>query len=157
MKRRSGCRSSFSDGLLAVRERASRALSMPVALRVGLAVVVEVEGDGESSWERSRPRDFLTADLAFAFLGDERSDFSSSARRASFSAFLRACSCFFCSASSLDFDLKVQQGGLELMIGGDGGKDFLAFDLAPLLHSTSSAIAFLAFSAAAFWLAASAF
>ena len=34
---------------------------------------------------------------------------------------------------------------------------FLAFDFAPLLHSCSSAVAFFAFSAAAFWLAASAF
>lgn len=35
--------------------------------------------------------------------------------------------------------------------------DFLAFDFAPLLHSWSSATDFFAFSAAALWLAASAF
>ena len=72
---------------------------MPVALRAGSA---EVEEEGaESSWERSRPRVFFTACLAFADLGVARASFSSSARRASFSAFLRAASCFFCSASSL--------------------------------------------------------
>lgn len=83
---------------------------MPVALRAGWAVVVvvvdvdvDVEGEGESSWERSRPRVFFTADLAPADLGVGRWEDSSSARRASFSAFLRAWSCFFCSASSLFF------------------------------------------------------
>jgi len=81
---------------LDVRERASRALSMPVALRAGLPL--DVEGS-ESSWERSRPLDFLTA--VFAFLGVGRASFSSSTRRASFSAFFRAISCFLASASSL--------------------------------------------------------
>ena len=82
-----------------VKERASRALSMPVAFRAGLAFAVGVSE--ESSWERSRPRDFLVAVLAFAPLGVARASFSSAARRASFSAFLRAASAFFASASSL--------------------------------------------------------
>ena len=43
--------------------------------------------------------------------------------------------------------------------GRDGGWEacFLEFDFAPLLHSCSSAAAFFALSAAAFWLATSAF
>jgi len=40
---------------------------------------------------------------------------------------------------------------------GGGGRDFLAVDLEPLLHSESSWAAFLEFSTAAFWEAASAF
>ena len=72
---------------------------MPVALREGAveAPAPEVEGEG-SSWERSRPRVFLGAALDLVCV---RSEESSSARRASFSAFFRARSCFFCSASSL--------------------------------------------------------
>ena len=81
-----------------MRERASRAFSIPEALRAGF--VLEVDEEGSSSREeRSRPLVFLTAVLAF--LGVERASFSSAARRASFSAFLRAASCFFASASSL--------------------------------------------------------
>ena len=81
-----------------VSDRASRALSMPVALR---ADGMEDE-EGSSSWERSRPLPvFLAAVLEF--LGVARASFSSAARRASFSAFFRAASCFFCSASSLYF------------------------------------------------------
>lgn len=95
---RSGCRSIFSEGLAEVSDKASSALSMPVAFRAGLAVS---EVEGASSWERSRPRVFLTAVFAPAPFGVARASFSSSARRASFSAFLRAASCFFCSASSL--------------------------------------------------------
>ena len=79
-------------------ERASRALSIPVALRAGVAFEV----DGSSSWERSRPRVFLTA--VFAFFGAARASFSSSASKASFSAFLRAASAFLASASSLQCD-----------------------------------------------------
>ena len=94
----SGCLSILSEGLAEVRERASRALSIPVALRAGFAFDAEEE-DSSSSEERSRPLDFLTALLAF--LGVERASFSSAARRASFSAFFRAASCFFASASSL--------------------------------------------------------
>lgn len=81
-----------------MRERASRALSIPVALRAGFALDADEE-DSSSREERSRPLDFLTAVLAF--LGAERASFSSAARRASFSAFFRAASCFFASASSL--------------------------------------------------------
>ena len=77
--------------------RASRALSIPEALRAGALVDEE-----ESSWERSRPRlVFLTAVLALAPFGVARAFFSSSARRASFSAFLTASAAFFASASSL--------------------------------------------------------
>lgn len=79
-----------------MRLSASRALSIPVALRAGVDVPVE---EGESSWERSRPRVFLTA--TFAFLGAARASFSSSARRASFSAFFRACSAFLAASASL--------------------------------------------------------
>ena len=94
----SGCLSILSDGLAEVRESASRALSIPVAFRAGLFFVTDEE-DSSSREERSRPLVFLTAVLAF--LGVERASFSSAARRASFSAFLRAASCFFASASSL--------------------------------------------------------
>ena len=80
-----------------MRERASRALSIPVALRAGFAF--DADEEGSSSEERSRPLDFLTAVLAFFGVG--RASFSSAARRASFSAFFRAASCFFASASSL--------------------------------------------------------
>lgn len=56
-----------------------------------------------SSWDRSRvPLDFFWADLAFAPLGVARWDFSSSARTASRSAFLRAASTRLASALSLD-------------------------------------------------------
>lgn len=83
-----------------VRERASRALSMPEAFRAGAAL--EEEGaSNESSWARSRPRVFLTAVFAFAPLGAARALASSAARRASFSAFFRAASAFLASASSL--------------------------------------------------------
>ena len=95
----SGCLSIFSEGLAEARERASRALSIPVALRAGLPFEIEDEGSSSSSEERSRPLVFLTAVLVF--LGVGRASFSSAARRASFSAFLRAASCFFASASSL--------------------------------------------------------
>lgn len=71
---------------------------MPVALRAGVVLVLE-EGEGESSWERSRARVFFGAVLLF--LGRGRVSFSSAARRASFSAFLRAPSAFFCSSASL--------------------------------------------------------
>lgn len=77
---------------------------MPVAFSA------EAAGAGSSSsWERSRPvldlvgaEDFLVADLLF--LGAARAEarvFSSSASRASFSAFLRARSEALASAASL--------------------------------------------------------
>lgn len=79
---------------------------MPVALRA------ESEEErllvSESSWERSRPRVFLMAVLEV--LGVARAEDSSAARRASFSAFLRAASCFLCSASSLNC---VKNGGIS--------------------------------------------
>lgn len=79
---------------------------MPVALRAVRAEDEEVVGPllSSSSWERSRPRVFLTA--CFEFLGAVVFvEDSSAARRASFSAFLRAASCFFKSASSLEITL----------------------------------------------------
>jgi hypothetical protein len=82
-----------------VRDKASRALSMPVALRA-----VEEVVESESRAERSRPRFFFRAVLAPAPLGFDGWSFSSSARRASFSAFLRAASAFLFSASSLNCD-----------------------------------------------------
>ena len=82
-----------------VRLRASRALSIPEALSAGTE---DEEEEEESSWERSRPRFvFLMAVLALAPLGVARAFFSSSARRASFSAFLAAKAAFLASASSL--------------------------------------------------------
>ena len=113
---------------------------MPVAFRAGFAFNADEE-DSPSSADRSRPRDFLTAVLVF--LGVERASFSSAARRASFSAFFRAASCFFASASSLwEWSERVEEWRR--------GRYFLALDLAPLLHSWSSADAFFALSAAAF-------
>jgi len=64
-------------------------------------VVVVEEGEGESRAERSRPRGFFVAVLALAPLGVARDEDSSAARRASFSAFLRATSAFLAPASSL--------------------------------------------------------
>ena len=148
----------MEEGLAEVRDRASRALSMPVALRAGF---MEVDG-ASSSWERSSPLVFLVAVLALAPLGVARAFFSSSASRASFSAFLRAASAFFASASSLQ-RRSVRAEGAVFREGKEVDRlrgrqtDFLAFDLAPLLHSWSSDAAFFAFSAAAFWLATSAF
>ena len=86
-----------------MRERASRALSMPDALsaRFEIRLSLDEEVSGASRAERSRPRVFLVAVLAFAPLGVARASFSSAARRASFSAFLRAASAFLASASSL--------------------------------------------------------
>lgn len=85
---------------MVVRVRASRALSIPDALSVG---AILSEGSEGSSCERSRvPFVFLVAVLAFAALGVERCDFSSSARRASRSAFLRAASAFLSASASLD-------------------------------------------------------
>ena len=66
------------------------------ALRAGAALLGTADS---SSWARSRPRVFLTAVLVF--FGAARAFFSSSARRASFSAFLRAASSRFAAASSL--------------------------------------------------------
>ncbi len=89
---------------------------MPVAFRVGAGLVAEGSSDGESSAERSRvPFDFLGAVLALAFLGLEAWDFSSSARSASRSAFLRAASAFFSASASL-----VEAGAGEDVIYGRG-------------------------------------
>ena len=78
------------------RERASRALSIPVACRSAPFLLVEVE----SRSPRSRvPRDFLGA--AFVAFGLDFCSASSAARRASLSAFLRAASAFLASACSL--------------------------------------------------------
>lgn len=75
---------------------------MPDALRVAC----EPPDDGASSCERSRPRDglpaFLTAVFAPAPFGFEGCEASSSARRASFSAFLRAASAALSAAASLE-------------------------------------------------------
>ena len=85
-----------------VRDRASRALSMPVAFRAAEDLELEDGPLASSSWPRSRvPRDFFWADLALAFLGVERWADSSSARREAFSAFLAAAAARLASASSL--------------------------------------------------------
>jgi hypothetical protein len=79
--------------------RASRALSMPVALIAGL--VVEGTAVSESREERSRvPRVFFCADLALPVFADLR-EASSSARSAAFSAFFRAASAALAAAASL--------------------------------------------------------
>ncbi len=72
---------------------------MPVALSAAAAGVLV--GVGSSREVRSRPRGFLVAVLALAPLGVARDEDSSAARRASFSAFLRATSAFLAVASSL--------------------------------------------------------
>ena len=146
--------------LSAVKPRASRAFSIPEALSAGPAF--DEGGSEESSRERSRPRVFLVAVLALAPLGLEGALRSSSARRASFSAFLRAASAFLASASSLE---RCQISGMGIERGRGTGtgketerrKDFLAFDFWPLAHSASSTAAFFWFSTAAFWAATSAF
>lgn len=89
--RRSGCRSTLPSSLL-VRDKASRALSIPEALMS--------EGLSSSSCERSRPRAFLTG--AFDFLGPLTGLLaSSSASRAAFSAFFFSASAAFAAAASL--------------------------------------------------------
>jgi hypothetical protein len=136
---------------------------MPVAFRVG-AIFVEGSSPsvGESSWERpSVPLDFLGAVLAFAFLGTARCDFSSSARRRSRSAFLRAASAFLSASASLDAEglceprkaCRGRWGGIQRRRCAY----FFAFDFAPLDHSLSSVAADLASAAACFWAATSAF
>ena len=74
---------------------------MPVELRAAVGLAFEEEGllMSSSREERSSPLVFLTAVLEF--LGVARASFSSAARMASFSAFLRAASSFLASASSL--------------------------------------------------------
>ena len=80
-----------------MRDRASRALSIPVALRAGFALFDA--GASRSDRSRPRPAGFFGAALeAFGLLGREA---SSSFSRASFSTFLRAASAFLASASSL--------------------------------------------------------
>ena len=92
----SGCLSILSFVPPDVSERASRALSIPEALRaVGLA-----EGAPSSREDRSRPRPGFLAALGFDFALEER-DASSAARSASFSAFFRVASALRASASSL--------------------------------------------------------
>ena len=88
-------------GFVEVSERASKALSIPVAFKAGLAFACAGPEESLSSWERSRPRVFLVAVFAPAFLGLEGASRSSAARRASFSAFLAAAAAFLASASSL--------------------------------------------------------
>lgn len=80
-------------------ESRSSALSMPVALSVVFLLVV----GSPSRAERSRPRPtfFLAAVLALAPLGLEGWEASSSLRRASFSAFLRAASAALSAAAAL--------------------------------------------------------
>lgn len=79
-----------------MRSSASSALSMPLALSAARSFL-EL---GASRPERSRPRDFLGAAL-LPLAGLEGREASSSARRASFSAFLRAASAALEAAASL--------------------------------------------------------
>ena len=121
--------------------RASRALSIPVALRApGFA-------SKEPSAE-SMPRGFFSA-LGFLPLGFEGREASSSRSSASFSAFLRAASAAFSAAASLQ--------SVSYCAGRDKGAAYaFAFDFAPLLHSSASAFSACWFFAACFDAAASA-
>lgn len=97
LNRLSGCLSILAASEPVASDNASRALSIPDALsaRKGPA------GVSSSSCDRSSPRVFLAAVLAFfgwALLGRLA---SSSRSRASFSAFLRAASARFASSASL--------------------------------------------------------
>ena len=87
---------------MVVMERRSSALSIPVAFRAGAE---DEEGRSLSESRSARERGFagfLAADLSLEGFADLR-DFSSSAMRASRSAFLRAASAFLASAASLVF------------------------------------------------------
>lgn len=90
----SGCFSILKLAFDSVRPSASRAFSMPVALSSD-------RGPSTSTRAWSMPFVFLTA--VFAFLGAARLGrvFSSSASRASRSAFFRAASAFFSSDDAL--------------------------------------------------------
>lgn len=88
-----------------VSSSASSAFSIPDAFSVA-ALRLEGVVRSLSSCERSRPRDFFCAVLAPAPLALEGWEASSSASRASRSAFLRAASAFLASADSL-----FKQGG----------------------------------------------
>jgi hypothetical protein len=80
-----------------VSERASRALSMPVALREA-----PFDDEGSSSWPRSSvPRVFFSAFFALPALALVGREASSSFSSASFSAFLRAASAALAAAASL--------------------------------------------------------
>jgi hypothetical protein len=92
LNRRSGCRSSLSFES-AVKSRASRALSIPVALRA--------LGFSNEPRAESMPRAVFFSALGALPLGFEGKEASSSAKRASFSAFLRAASAAFAAAASL--------------------------------------------------------
>jgi hypothetical protein len=82
--------------------RASRALSIPVALIVGLVFLLD--GVVSSREERSRvPRVFFCAVFAFPLFAVVFSAASSSARSAAFSAFFRAASAALAAAASLEF------------------------------------------------------
>ena len=81
-------------------ERASRALSMPEALRAG-AAREESEGESSSEERSSVPLDFLGAAFAPALLGFDGKLASSAASRASRSAFLAAASAALAAAASL--------------------------------------------------------
>jgi hypothetical protein len=100
LNRRSGWRSIFCELGSVVRERASRALSIPEAFMVGsLRDVSECESSRD---ERSSvPLDFFGAAFPPAFFGLEGSVASSAASRASRSAFLAAASAAFAAAASL--------------------------------------------------------
>ena len=102
LNRRSGCRSTWPSAPFLSSDRASRALSMPLAFTD--VSRLEEEEEGASSPERSSPRDCLAPVLPFddPLLGSEA---SSSARRASFSAFLRAASAALLAVASLRYNV----------------------------------------------------
>jgi len=87
--------------------KASRALSIPVALRVDGLVVREEEGSSLSIEAKAaeRPRDtgagFVAFEPALGLTLTVLSEASSAASSASRSAFLAAASCFLASAASL--------------------------------------------------------
>lgn len=122
--------------------KASSALSMPEALRAPGFVSNDPSAE-------SMPRDFFSAfgALPLGLVGNEA---SSSRRRASFSAFLRAASAAFSAAASLCYVSGVTIGAKMLLTYA------FAFDLAPLPHSSASAFSTCWFFAACFEAAASA-
>ena len=77
------------------------------ALRAGAVL----EEEGASSWARSRPR-FIFLGAVLEFFGAARAFFSSSARRASFSAFLRAASSRLAASASLGARERLADAGL---------------------------------------------
>ena len=139
-----------------MRESASRALSIPVAFRAASSFLL----DGASRPERSRvPRDvFGAAFFLLPFVGLVGRDASSSLRRASFSAFLRAASAALEAAASLYTRYQwLKAGGWFLYKRLKSETYALLLSLATLTHSADADCSAFAFATAFFCAADSAF